>query len=411
MSAENCYSCWTNVISQCRAMVESAGVEVPLPVLTSDMILEICNSSINMLKNQRTVIFLESPIYIVGDLHGSIIDLLRIFTANGLPPNSSYLFLGDYVDRGYFSTEVMTLLFSAMILFPKKIFLIRGNHEFADINKSYGFYDELVKVYPTKGEELFSKFNEAFSYLPLAAVVNDDMFCVHGGISPGLASVGQIIQLQRPITSCKNNLIRNLLWADPNSRFNVFAESKRGEYVEYGPQAVQYFYESSKMKYLIRAHQCVQHGIKIAFNNVITVFSSSAYTDTDNNESGVLYVKQPNDLHPLMYPPIYKTLNRDNCLFYSLSTPKFIKPNLGIPTTISPTPKQLIPASMSMKAGIRQTPSLKALSFSRKGSLGFVRNDAILNFPHHADSAGFIPNHKSNMQLPNFDSIMNINLK
>merc|ERR1712060_351281 len=131
--------------------------------------------------SQSALLELEAPINIVGDIHGQYWDLLRIFEYGGFPPESNYLFLGDYVDRGKHSLEVMTLLLVYKIKYPENFFMLRGNHECAAITRIYGFYDECKMRYNIK---MWKAFCEVFNRLPFAAVIDDKIFCVHGGLSP-----------------------------------------------------------------------------------------------------------------------------------------------------------------------------------------------------------------------------------
>lgn len=138
---------------------------------------------------------LHCPINIVGDIHGQYSDLLRIFEMGGFPPESNYLFLGDYVDRANQGVEVLCLLMCYKLRFPETFFMLRGNHECASLTRIYGFYDECRKRYSVR---LWKSFTELFNVLPLAALIDQKIFCVHGGISPELGDLGDILHIQRP---------------------------------------------------------------------------------------------------------------------------------------------------------------------------------------------------------------------
>ena len=129
--------------------------------LTEKEIQLLCKKCRKILAQQDVLLNLSSPIKVCGDIHGQFYDLLRLFGFSGYPPNSNYLFLGDYVDRGKQSIETISLLFALKIKYPENIFILRGNHESSKINRIYGFYDECKKRYDKKIWKLFS---ETFNY-------------------------------------------------------------------------------------------------------------------------------------------------------------------------------------------------------------------------------------------------------
>ncbi len=131
----------------------------------------------------------------VGDIHGQFYDLLRLFDYGGEPPLANYLFLGDYVDRGKNSLETICLLFAYKVKYRENFFLLRGNHESENINRMYGFYDECRRRYSVRVWKLFS---ECFNCLPVAAIIDDKILCMHGGLSPDLHSVDQLRKIVRP---------------------------------------------------------------------------------------------------------------------------------------------------------------------------------------------------------------------
>jgi serine/threonine-protein phosphatase PP1 catalytic subunit len=149
--------------------------------LTQNEITGLCRTSMDIFMEQPILLELEAPIKIVGDIHGQFADLLRLFQYFGFPPDANYLFLGDYVDRGANSLETICLLLAYKIKYPENFFLLRGNHECASINRIYGFYDECKRRYNVK---LWRTFIDCFNCLPLAAVVDERIFCIHGGLSP-----------------------------------------------------------------------------------------------------------------------------------------------------------------------------------------------------------------------------------
>lgn len=158
--------------------------------------------------NFHFFLFSNSPVYISGQYP----DLLTIFTKCGLPPATNYLFLGDYVDRAHRSIECIMLLLCLKLKFPGRIFLLRGNHETASLNRVYGFFDECKRRYTVK---LWRTFVDCFNCMPIAALVEDKIFCTHGGLSPSLTDFADINQIRRPLDVPPEGLMCDLLWSDP----------------------------------------------------------------------------------------------------------------------------------------------------------------------------------------------------
>jgi serine/threonine-protein phosphatase PP1 catalytic subunit len=182
--------------------------------ISEQEIIILCNKSKEIFLRQPVLLELEAPIKICGNIQGQYTDLLRHFECGGFPPNSKYLFLGNYVDRGKQSLETICLLLAYKIKYPDKIFLLRGNHECASINRIYGFYDECKRRYNIK---LWKLFNSCFNCLPVVAIINSRIFCCHGGLSPDLHSLEQIRQIQRPTDVPDYGLLCDLLWSDPDN--------------------------------------------------------------------------------------------------------------------------------------------------------------------------------------------------
>lgn len=292
--------------------VPEIGVSIPLPTFSSDECLAICESVKPVLLQQASVIQLMPPIYVVGDLHGNIYDLIRILVMTEGAPKNKFLFLGDYVDRGPYSVEVTMLLFILVIIYPQNVFLIRGNHEFRNINELYGFKDQVIKCYGL--EEVYEAFNKAFDCLPFAATIGDCYFAVHGGISPNLTDISQIADVKRPLVTCDIPVIRDIVWSDPDKKIEMFKESSRGDGFLFGEKALTKFLESFGFQKILRAHQCVRLGIDKFFNEKgYTIFSSSAYDIESNNRCGLMYIGIDNSIQTFSMPPI-TPISRENAL-------------------------------------------------------------------------------------------------
>ncbi|KAH3680796.1 hypothetical protein WICMUC_000147 [Wickerhamomyces mucosus] len=248
----------------------------------------ICSKSRECFLNQPSLLRLSAPIKIVGDLHGQFKDLLRILKLSGLPPNSNYLFLGDYVDRGKQSLETILLLLCFKIKYPENFFMLRGNHESANISKIYGFYDECKRRLNLK---CWKNFIDVFNTLPLAAIISDKIFCIHGGLSPNLYSMDQILNIQRPTDIPEEGLLADLLWSDPDSSINEWSESDRGVSYCFGKKIVDAFTKKFKFDLIIRGHMVVEDGYEFfAKKKLVTVFSAPNYCGEFNNWGAVMSV-------------------------------------------------------------------------------------------------------------------------
>lgn len=163
--------------------------------LKEEEIKMLIDKSLAIIKDQKMLVELEAPIKVCGDIHGQYYDLLRIFDHCGFPGDNNYLFLGDYVDRGKQSLETICLLLAYKIKFPQKVYLLRGNHESSLTNRIYGFYDECKRRYNVR---LWRSFTELFNYLPVAALIDEKILCMHGGLSPELRNFTSISEIARP---------------------------------------------------------------------------------------------------------------------------------------------------------------------------------------------------------------------
>uniref|UniRef100_A0A8B9QL63 Serine/threonine-protein phosphatase n=1 Tax=Apteryx owenii TaxID=8824 RepID=A0A8B9QL63_APTOW len=220
--------------------------------LTENEIRGLCLKSREIFLSQPILLELEAPLKICGDIHGQYYDLLRLFEYGGFPPESNYLFLGDYVDRGKQSLETICLLLAYKIKYPENFFLLRGNHECASINRIYGFYDECKRRYNIK---LWKTFTDCFNCLPIAAIVDEKIFCCHGGLSPDLQSMEQIRRIMRPTDVPDQGLLCDLLWSDPDKDVQGWGENDRGVSFTFGAEVVAKFLHKHDLDLICRAHQ------------------------------------------------------------------------------------------------------------------------------------------------------------
>jgi serine/threonine-protein phosphatase PP1 catalytic subunit len=250
----------------------------------------LCDVSIAALGRDPTVLRLEAPVAICGDLHGQFYDLLTFFELGGRPPETRYLFLGDYVDRGHNSIETFSLLLALKIKYPDEVWLIRGNHETAGISEMYGFFEECALRY---NQDLWVAFCRVFLYIPLVAVIEDRIFCVHGGLSPELLDIAQLDAIQRPVDIPRHGMLADLVWADPSLLHVDFQPSDRGTSFTYGPDVTDMFLRRHGFELICRAHQVVPAGFDFPFRphlSVLTIFSAPNYCQTYGNLGAMLKV-------------------------------------------------------------------------------------------------------------------------
>jgi len=213
------------VIAICQRLLGLRGSPPGTMATLSDSEIKLLCNRVRpiLLQQQPMLLELEAPIKICGDVHGQYTDLLRLFEYGGFPPVSNYLFLGDYVDRGKQSIETICLLLAYKIQYPENFFILRGNHESAGINRIYGFYDECKRRYSIK---LWKIFSDVFNCLPAAALVDEKILCMHGGLSPELKDLQQIADITRPCDVPDMGLLCDVLWSDPAPNITVRGSSE-----------------------------------------------------------------------------------------------------------------------------------------------------------------------------------------
>lgn len=250
--------------------------------------IQLCNQVMKILLGQPMLLELGAPIKICGDIHGQFNDLLRLFEYGGFPPESNYLFLGDYVDRGKQSIEVICLLFAYKIKYPENFFILRGNHEASGINRIYGFYDECRRRYSVK---IWKTFCNAFECLPCTAIIDDKIICMHGGLSPELKRLEQISNIRRPCDVPDTGLLCDLLWSDPDPSCENYQNNDRGVSFTFGARIVKEFLEKHDLDLVVRAHQVVEDGYEFfAGRELVTVFSAPNYCGEFDNAGAMMTV-------------------------------------------------------------------------------------------------------------------------
>lgn len=258
--------------------------------LNEHVITSLFEKTLELLYAENTLLVLPAPITLVGDVHGQLFDVLELFRIAGDPSETRFLFLGDYVDRGYYSIETFALLCALKLKFPNHIYLLRGNHETRAINEVYGLYNECVKVYGHPG--IWSLCNDVFSLLPVSAIVENRIFCTHGGLSPNLSRVEQVCLLPRGGELPRAGPLADLTWSDPDD-IDGWKPNTRGAGYLFGQKPTEEFCQNNKLDLVVRAHQLMMAGYEYKWNEkLVTVWSAPNYMYTSGNEAAVMKIDE-----------------------------------------------------------------------------------------------------------------------
>ena len=286
--------------------------------LSKDELLFLCKKVRKFFLDQPILLELQAPLTICGDIHGQFHDLLRIFEFAQYPPQKNYLFLGDYVDRGLHSIETICLLFAYKIKYPNNFFILRGNHESALMNRIYGFYDELIKC--GFSEKMWKLFNKVFNCMPIAAIIDQKIFCVHGGLSKDLTSLNDIRNIERPVEIPSYGLLCDLLWSDPNpsSCAQDYEPNDRGLSCTFSVRVLNEFMKKYDFELICRAHQLVNDGYEFPFfqnQSLVTIFSAPNYCYETNNKGAILEINEDllcrfSVLEPINWEKVYSNLRQ-----------------------------------------------------------------------------------------------------
>lgn len=252
----------------------------------------LVESATEILRSEPNVLKIDAPVTIVGDIHGQFDDLVEVFRISGLPPFSKYLFLGDYVDRGAESVQVISLLLALKIKYPKVFWLIRGNHESMQMTQEYGFRQEILQKY--RSEMVYLMFKDLFEAFPIASIIGSSIFCVHGGFSQGAMTIKEIEELNRFREIPPSGTLTDMLWADPCGDDDYFVKGKqRNAGVNYGGRATLEFLKRNNLSLIARAHEFMDKGSKYCHSmKVLTIFSAPNYCSSASNDGAILLVDE-----------------------------------------------------------------------------------------------------------------------
>ncbi|VIO98287.1 Uncharacterized protein BM_BM4558 [Brugia malayi] len=273
------------------AVLEEMGTKKEIQMnqkITLEEILALMSTAGLIMMEEGSLVEVEVPIKVVGDIHGQYEDMHKLFGIIGKVPEVKMIFLGDYIDRGPQSIETIIYLLCLKVKYRDRIFLLRGNHETPAVNRIYGFYNECALKY---GVGLWWDFQSFFNRMPMAGLISKRVLCMHGGLSPHLTSLEQIRQIKRPCEPLDRGLLIDLVWSDPTNKGDGWFYSPRGLSYSFGKGALLAACKLLKIDLVIRAHQVVQDGYELMVGEkLITIFSAPNYAGLFNNAGAVVCI-------------------------------------------------------------------------------------------------------------------------
>jgi serine/threonine-protein phosphatase 2A catalytic subunit len=269
--------------------------------LSEEQVKWLCDRAREIFMEESNVQLVTCPVTVCGDIHGQFHDLLELFKIGGKCPDTNYLFMGDYVDRGYYSVETVTALICLKIRYPQRVTILRGNHESRQITQVYGFYDECLRKYGNAN--VWKYFTDLFDYMPLTAIVENQIFCLHGGLSPSIDTLDQIRSLDRMQEVPHEGPMCDLLWSDPDDRCG-WGISPRGAGYTFGQDISEQFNRTNGLTLIARAHQLVMEGYNWCHDrNVVTVFSAPNYCYRCGNQAAIMELDEHEKYTFLQFDP------------------------------------------------------------------------------------------------------------
>lgn len=283
--------------------------------IKEDLIMALSLKVKEIFLNENNLLRLTAPAYLFGDIHGQFSDLVRFLKISKLPPQVKLIFLGDYVDRGDNSIEVIALLFSLKIRHPNNVFMIRGNHECEVVNNMYGFSSECMARFNNNGRKIWKCINNALHCMPISILINDTIFCTHGGISKDLEKLDDINKIKKGIKIPNDGVLCDLTWADPKIQRQLWQDSDRGVSYTFNEEALDWFIKKHNIQLICRAHQVVGEGYKFFGNQkLVTIFSAPNYCGEVGNNGAIMFIDKNLECSFTVLKPVRKPLRRYNSL-------------------------------------------------------------------------------------------------
>ncbi len=256
--------------------------------LSEQQMKSLCQLVSDVFMEEANVQPVVSPVTVCGDIHGQFFDILELLRIGGeVEEGERYIFMGDFVDRGYHSVETLSLLLLFKGRYPSQMTLLRGNHESRQVTRVYGFYEEILTKYGNAN--VWRYCTDVFDLLPIGALVNGVVFCVHGGLSPDIATLDHLSMIDRKQEIPHSGAFADLMWSDPED-IMTWGVSPRGAGWLFGTKVAAQFNQLNGLELIARAHQLVQDGYKYHFErrNVITVWSAPNYVYRCGNVAAIL---------------------------------------------------------------------------------------------------------------------------
>jgi len=269
--------------------------------LSEEQVTNLCKAAREVLIQEANVQPVRCPVTVSGDIHGQFYDLMELFRIGGKPPFTNYLFMGDYVDRGYYSVECITILVTLKVRYKGRIHMTRGNHESRQITQVYGFYDECLRKYGNAN--VWKCFTDLFDYFPLTSVVENQIFSLHGGLSPQIDTLDHIMGLDRVQEVPHEGPMCDLLWSDPDDRCG-WGISPRGAGYTFGQDLSEQFSQANGLTLISRAHQLVMEGYNWCHDkSVVTIFSAPNYCYRCGNQAAIMEMDEHLEYTFLQFDP------------------------------------------------------------------------------------------------------------